>query len=187
VSPAGDVLLAYAYRFDGAVHATIRRAGSSRLGPLHVISALGEGGAPSVAWLSDGRPLIVYHSRRGGLLASTHVAGPAPDLTPPRVDAVLRADARNQLRASNRITVTFRCSEPCMLSTRASLHAHDGRTVADGVSRRLLPRNATFTERFAFDPDGRAGRAGRGARVRVTVDAQNASGAFREAVREIEL
>ena len=187
VSPAGDVLLAYAYRFDGAVHATIRRAGASHIGPLHVISELGEGGAPSVAWLSDGRPLIVYHSRQGGLLATTHVAGPAPDLTPPRVDAILRSDARNQLRAGNRITVTFRCSEPCMLNTRASLHAHDGRTVADGVSRRLLRRDATFTERFVFDPDGRAGRAVRGARVRVTVDAQNASGASREAVREIVL
>jgi hypothetical protein len=187
VGPTGDVLLAYAYNYDGAVHATVRRAGSSRFGTLQVISKLGEGGAPSVAWLSDGRPLIVYHSRQGGLLATTHVTGPAPDLTPPRVDAILRSDARNQLRAANRITVTFRCSEPCMLSTRASLHAHAGRTVADGVSRRLLRRGATFTERFAFDPDGRAGRAGRGARVRVTVDAQNASGASREAVREIEL
>lgn len=188
VSPTGDVLLAYAYRFDGAVHATIRAAGSSRLGPLHVISELGEGGAPSVAWLSDGRPLIVYHSRQGGLLATTHVAGPAPDLTPPRVDAVLRSDARDQVRATNHITVTVRCSEPCMLSTRASLVTHDGRTVAHGVNRRrLLRRGATFTERFAFDPDGRAGRAGPGARVRVTVDAQNASGASRQAVRKIEL
>jgi hypothetical protein len=187
VGPTGDVLLAYAYNFDGAVHATVRRAGSPRFGPLHVISKLGEGGAPSVAWLSERRPLVVYHSRAGGLLATTHLTGPSPDLTPPRVDVRLSSDARDELRASNAVTVTVRCSEPCMLQTRASLRTHDGRAVADGVSRRLLRRDATFTERFAFDPDRRAGRAGDGSRVRVTVDAQNASGASREAVEQIEL
>jgi hypothetical protein len=187
VSPAGDVLLAYAYGYDGAVHAAMRRAGSPRFGPLHVISKLGEGGAPSVAWLSDGRPLVVYHSRGGGLLATTHLTGPAPDLTPPRVDIKLSSDTLDELRATNVITVTVRCTEPCMLRTRASLRTHDGRTVADGVSRKLLGRRATFTERFAFDTGKRAGRAGDGSRVRVTVDAQNASGASSEAVKQIEL
>jgi hypothetical protein len=187
VSPSGDVLLAYAYPFDGATHAAVRGAGSTRFGSLHVISKLGEGGAPSVAWLSDGRPIVVYHSRVGGLLATTRVTGPAPDLTPPRVDIRFSPDARDELRAGNVVTATVRCSEPCVLQTRASLRTDDGRTVADGVSRKLLRRGATFTERFAFDPDRRAGRAGDGGRVRVTVGAQNASGASREAVREIEL
>jgi hypothetical protein len=77
--------------------------------------------------------------------------------------------------------------EPCMLHTRASLHTDDGRTVADGADRKLLRRGATFTERFVFDPGRRAGRAGDGSRVRVTVDAQNASGAGREADKQIEL
>jgi hypothetical protein len=47
VSPTGDVLLAYANPYDGAVHATMRRAGSPRFAQLHVISKLGEGSAPS--------------------------------------------------------------------------------------------------------------------------------------------
>jgi len=186
VGPTGDVLLAYAYNYDGAVHAAVRRAGSARFGPLHVISKLGEGGAPSVAWLSNGRPLIVYHRHQGGLLATTHVTGPPPDLTPPRVDIKLARDALDELRTTNAVTATVRCSEPCMLQTHASLRNHDGRTVAEGVSRRLLRRGA-FTERFVFDSNGRAGRAGDGSRVRVTVVAQNASGAPREADRQIEL
>jgi hypothetical protein len=120
--------------------------GSPRFGPLHVISKLADGGAPSVAWLSDGRPLVLYHSRQGGLLASTHVTGPAPDLTPPRVDIRLAPDALDELRATNAVTATVRCSEPCMLQTRAGLRNHD-----------------------------------------VTVVAHNASGASREAARQIEL
>jgi hypothetical protein len=170
-----------------AAHATTRPAGSARFGPLHVISKLGEGGSPSVALLSDRRPLVVYRGHRGELLATTRLTGPSPDLAPPRLVIKFASDALNELRATNAVTVTVRCSKPCMLQTRASLHTDDGRTVADGVDRKILRRGATFTERFTFNPDRRAGRARDGARVRVTVAAQNASGALGEAVKQIKL
>jgi len=185
VAPSGDVLLAYGY--GGAAHATMRPADGRRFGPIHVISKLGGGGSPSVGVLSDGRPLVVYHGGRGELLATTHLTGPSPDLTPPRVVVKLSSDAREELRATNAVTVTVRCSEPCVLDTHASLRTHDGRTTADGVARRLLRRGASFTERFAFDPDKRAGRAGDGAHVSVTVQGQNASGASSQPVRTIDL
>jgi hypothetical protein len=187
VDRAGDVLLAYTYSYGGAVHATLRPAGSSRFGPLHVISKLGEGGTPSVALLSDRRPLVIYHGRRRELLATTRLTGPSPDLTPPRVDIRFPPDARNELRRTNAVTVTVRCSQPCMLQPRASLHSHDGTTRADGVQRKLLRPRVTFTERFTFDPDRRAGRPRSGARVRVTIEAQNASGAARQAVKQLKL
>jgi len=187
VGRAGDVLLAYAYSYGGAVHATMRPRRSGRFGPLHLISKLGEGGAPSVALLSDRRPLVVYHGRRGELLAATRLTGPRPDLTPPRLRVRFSADAADELRARNAVTVTVRCSPACMVTTHATLRTRDGRTTTSGVDRKIVRDGATFTERFEFDPDKRAGRARFGGRVRVTVNAQNASGASRETVRQIEL
>jgi hypothetical protein len=187
VAPAGDVLLAYAYGFGGAVHATTRRAGSARFGRVHVISKLGEGGWPSVAFLGDGRPLLVYHGRDEALLATTRLTGPAPDLTPPRLRVALSRHARDELRADNAVTVTIRCSQRCLIRTHATLRANGARTIVDGVTRKVLARATTYTERFAFDPERRAGTARGGARVRITVDAQNASGASTERAEQLEL
>jgi hypothetical protein len=185
VDRSGDVLLAYAYR--DAVHVTVQRGAGARFGPLHLISKLGQGGWPSIAWLSDRRPLVVYHGRRGELLAATRLTGRQPNLTPPRLRVTSPPNAVNDLRAANAVTVTVRCSQACILHARASLRTHDGRTVAYGADRKIIRVGATLTQRFVFDPDGRAGRARDGARVRVTIDAQNASGASRVVVKQITL
>lgn len=189
VDREGGVLLTYTtFGSPGAVHATVRRAGAAGFGALHVVSRLGEGGDASVAWLSERRPLIIYHRRRRGeLLASTRVTGPPPDLTPPRLKVEFTRGARGELRAANAVTVTIRCSEPCVLRTRAGLGTRQGRTFVGGVDGKILARGATFTERFAFDPEGRAGRAEGVARARVTVTAQNASGASTTVARQIDL
>jgi hypothetical protein len=187
VGRAGDVLLAYAYGYEGAVHAAVRRIGRPRFGPLHVVSELGEGGWPSAALLSDRRPLIVYAGRRREILAATSLTGPAPDLIGPRVEIKLSSNAVDELRASNTLRVRIRCSKPCMLQSYASLRTKDGNSVADGVDRKVLRSGATFTESFAFGPNGRAGRPRHGARVRVTIDAHNSSGTSTEVVKKLTL
>ena len=96
VDRTGQVLVAYTYGFDNAVQGRLRRAGGARFGPLHVITKLGEGGRPSVAFVA-GRPLIVYRGREDAVLATTNPAGPPPNLAPPHVSVTFSRDARGTL------------------------------------------------------------------------------------------
>jgi hypothetical protein len=73
VGAAGDVVLAYAYA--GAVHATAWPAAGLGFAPPQVVSTRGHGGAPAVAVLADGSPLVAFHDARGAILATTRLDG----------------------------------------------------------------------------------------------------------------
>jgi hypothetical protein len=185
VDRAGDVLLAYEY--GSAIHATRRAVRGGRFGPPRVISDLAPNGAPVAALLGDRRPLVGWEGFLGVTGLATRLDGPRPDLTPPRPSVRLRGDAAAQLRATNAVEVRAGCSEPCLVQARATLRTPTGRTILYEGASKPLRRGATFTKRFVFDPTRPSGRAGAGARVRITIIVENASGASRQAVRQLEL
>jgi hypothetical protein len=185
VDRAGDVLLAYGYGY--AVHATLRPAGSARFGPPRAISSLAPNGGPLAALLGDRRPLVAWEGFDGVTGLTTRLGGRRPDLTPPRISVRLRRDAAKQLRDANAVEFRAGCSEPCLVQARATLRTPTGRTILSDGAFKALARGATFAKRFVFDPTRPSGRAGDGARVRVTIIAENSSGASREAVRQLEL
>ncbi|MDX6719440.1 MAG: hypothetical protein QOJ63_1694 [Solirubrobacteraceae bacterium] len=185
VDRAGDVLLAYEYGY--AVHASLRPARSTRFGPPRAISSLARNGGPVAALLRDRRPLVACEGFDGVTGIATRLGARRPDLTPPRISVRLRRDAAAQLRDDNAVEVRAGCSQACLVEARATLRTPTGRTILYEGASTALPRGATFTKRFVFDPTRPSGRAGDGARVRITIIAGNASGASRQAVRQLEL
>ncbi len=177
VDRAGDVLLTYNFGFYGnAVHATERRAGSDRFTSPRVLSSLGHGGAAVPALFDDRTRLVAYDDRTGALRTKTRLVGRRPDLTPPRVDIALLPGTEATLRETNGFGARIRCSEACLLSVRATLRTPTGRTIR--YERDLSQRAGVgVLRRFEFDPARRAGRARDDSILRVTVDAENASGA----------
>jgi hypothetical protein len=185
VDRAGDVLLAYEYGF--AIHATLRPAHSDRFGSPRAISSLGPNGGPVAALLRDRRPLVAWGGFDGVTGLTTRIDGRRPDLTPPLISVRLRREAAAQLRDANAVDVRAGCSEACIVQARATLRTPAGRTIVATGASTVLRRGAPWTKRFVFDPTRSAGSAGDGARVRITIIAENASGASRQAVRQLEL
>jgi hypothetical protein len=195
VDRAGDVLLVYAYGLleGNAVHATLRSARRARFGPPHVISTPGtgnllpeglQGAEPVAALLSERRPLVAYADAHGAIAAATRLSGPRPDLTAPRATVTPQRHATAALQATNAVNVNVRCSETCIMRATATLHtAHTTTLYEPGAT--VLPRGRTLTKRFWFDPAKHAGRIGRHARLRVTIHAENASGASSDTTRQI--
>ncbi len=187
VDRAGDVLFAYNTGFSGnAVFVTQRRTGSDRFGSPRVISSLGHGSVPVPALLSDRTALVAWDDGLGDARYTTRLAGRRPDPSPPRVSVELRRDTEAGLRASNAVGVRVRCSEACLLTGRATLRTTTGRSI-EGAGTTVLRAGATMIKRFAFDVAKRAGRARDGSILRVTLAAENASGASRETAKQITL
>jgi len=187
VDKAGDVLFAYTYGIYGnAVHVAQRRASSARFTAPRVASTLGHGGTPTVALLDDRTPLVAWQDSGGALEATSRIRGPRPGLNPPRAMVAFTRGTEARLRATNAVRVRISCSQPCIVQARATLRTKTGRTFAyaDAMLRRA---GNAVTKRFAFDPTRNARRARAGARVRVTVDVENASGASSEVVKQITL
>jgi hypothetical protein len=194
VDSAGDVLLAYSY--GNAVHATRRAGGRGRFDAPRVLTRLGHGpipgdqllgNLPAIAMLSDRTPLVAYHGPAGGVLVTDRLDGPRPDLTLPRVRVALLPDAADRLRTRNEVGVRISCSHACVAWGRATLRTAAGRTIVGQRDGRGLRARETFTTRFAFDPARRAKTAGDGARLRVTIGAESATGVTSEAVAVLTL
>jgi len=184
VDAAGDVLVAYRYGPFGAVHATLRRAGSARFAAPRVMSALGHGGPASVALLDDGRPVVAF-ADGDRVFAATSLAGTRLDRTPPGLTLPpLRAA---ELRRSGTATTTASCSRPCVIRALARLTTGRGPGRGQVISRQgrppqVLAANTPLRIRVALTAAGRAAFAATGrAQVRITVTAANAGGAARTA------
>jgi len=187
VDRAGDVLLAYNLGIYGStVHVTERRSGSDRFTRPRVVSKLGGGGAPAPMLLSDRTRLVAFDDSGGRLHAVTRLGSTRPDLTAPRALVQLLPGTEAGLRATNTFGVRIGCSEACLVSVRATLRTPTGRTIR-GEQGIVLRAGASSVRRFAFDPAKRAGQARDGSILRVTVDAENASGASTERVAQLLL
>jgi hypothetical protein len=185
VDAAGDILVAYRYGLFGAVHATIRRAGSARFGAPRVMSALGHGGPAVAALLDDRRPVVAF-ADGDRVFAATRLAGTRVDRTPPGLTLTPLRVA--ELRRSGTATTTARCSRACVIQVLGRLTTGRGRPGQGQVISRqfrrpqVLAANTPLRIQLALTPAGRTAFAASGrAQVRITVTAANATGAARTA------
>lgn len=185
VGAAGDVVLAYLY--GSAVHATHWPAAGTGFGPPTVVSTLGHGGAPAVAMLADGSPLVAFYDARGAVFATPRLDGPRPDPAVPEAQVEFAPGSAARLRAANAVAVRIGCSVDCVARVRATLLTKRGITIVYDGPGKVLREGATLTRSFRFDPAKGARRAGGGARVTATVTVESVSGVSSETVRRLEL
>lgn len=190
VSRAGGVLVAYPYGpFSASTHAVFRAAYASRFGKPHVLSALGHGGYPSVAFAGD-RPLIAF-SDRDSVFGYTRVAGPHPDLTPAGLTATPLSTG--EMRDDGRVSTTIRCAEDCYVGVSARITTgRRGESVGQVISRPnrdpvVLQAGVPLKVTFQLTEKARTalGDTGRG-QAKVLATMTNRSGASRTVRRTLD-
>ena len=188
VDAAGDVLLAYAYG-TLSTHATIRLAGSGRFEPPAVVSSLGHGGTPAVAFAADRTPLVAFSDRSAVYLGDPATGAPV-NLRPPSV--TMTPLDPFELDRDLRVTTQVECTQTCWIFARSRITTGPGpgaRQVRSGgrLVGQTLRAGERLTLTFDAKPAAQAALDASGhAKAVVTVTVANASGASRTAREVVE-
>jgi len=170
--------------------AVFRAAYASKFSKPRVVSALGHGGYPSVAFAGN-RPVIAF-SDGDAVFGYTRLPSRHPDLTPACLtESALSAD---ELRRDGKVTTTIRCSEDCFVGSQARLTTgRRGESVGQIISRQhrdpvVLRAGVPMTVTYELSDKGKTALADTGrAEAKVIVTMTNRSGASRTTRRVLEL